>query len=401
MHRGVKVEGNTVQRRRLPSLRYAVLLPAALAAGPVAAQEREAVITRTVSVWQKDVDRLKQELIEQQNLERALYRMLVDVELRKRAIPADSQKAELQAQQQMLFSRMREASLEQGRLKRRIETMCATVRKPDGWLGVVTTGLQRRDTRTDGTTSVFFFEPPMVASVDPGSPAERVGVRAGDVLLELGGRRLLQSSIVFAELLRPGKPITIKLQRGGETVTFTPVVEPVPEVTVTPCSWVDPGVAYVIAPSATQAPRVVRVEGKNPDGSAKISYAFARARPARRDSGSVEGVVPSAVSGGVYAGPMVPMFSGAANSLVGLGLVALTSETSRALGVPHGILVNQVAPGPGRDAGLQGGDVLVSADSVELRSIRQLQTLISRSSDRRVTLVIVRDRKRETVQLRW
>jgi C-terminal processing protease CtpA/Prc len=396
MHRDVKVEGNAVPRRRVPSMRYAVLLPAALAAGPLAAQERDTVITRTVSVWQKDVDRLKQELIEQQNLERALYRMLVDVESRKRTNPADSQRAELQAQQQLLFGRMREASLEQGKLKRRIETMCATVRRPEGWLGVVTTGFQRQDTRTDGTTSVLFLEPPMVASVDPGSPAERVGVRSGDVLLELGGRRLLHSNIVFAELLRPGKEITIKLQRGGETVTLRPVVEPSPQVTATPCSWVDPSFEYVLAPSRAQTPRVVRIQGKNPDGSPKSIYGFASAR---RDSGAVVGLAPSNVS--VYAGPMVPMFSGSANSLVGLGLVALTSETSRALGVPHGILVNQVAPGPGRDAGLQGGDVLVSADSVELRSIRQLQTLISRSSDRRVTLVIVRDRKRETVQLRW
>ena len=88
--------------------------------------------------------------------------------------------------------------------------------------------------------------------------------------------------------------------------------------------------------------------------------------------------------------------------MVGLQLVVLGSESSRVLGVQYGILVNQVAPGtPGREAGLQGGDVLISADSVELRSIGMLQRVINRSSDRTVTLVIVRDRKKETVQLRW
>lgn len=398
MRNHVKREGNTAHRRRPAAARYAYLLPAALFAGPLAAQlPREAVVTRTVSAWQKDVDRLKQELITQQSLERSLYRRLTEVEMRKRSIAADSQRAELEVESQVLFGRMLEASLEQGRIKRRIETLCAAVRKPEGWLGVFTTGFQLQDKRGDGTTYIRFLEPPVVASVDPGSPAERVGVRAGDVLLEIGGQRLLNTNVVFAELLRPGREIVIKLQRGGETVTFQPTVEPRPDVTATPCSWVDPGTAYVLAPMPAQAPTVVRVEGRNPDGTPKSTYAFARLR---RDSGAVGGVAPATTSG-VFAGPMAQWYSGGASSLAGLQLVVLSNESSRAFGVPHGILVNQVAPGPGRDAGLQGGDVLVSADSVDLRSIRQLASVISRASDRRVTLLIVRDRKRETLQLRW
>ena len=102
------------------------------------------------------------------------------------------------------------------------------------------------------------------------------------------------------------------------------------------------------------------------------------------------------------AGPMVSQFTGGANSLAGVQLLALSPESSRRFGVEHGILVNQVAPGtPGRKAGLQGGDILISADSVDIRSIQQLQRVIYNASDRVVTLVIMRDRKRETVQLRW
>ena len=91
-----------------------------------------------------------------------------------------------------------------------------------------------------------------------------------------------------------------------------------------------------------------------------------------------------------------------ATSLAGLQLLVLSVESSRVLGVSHGILVNQVAPGtPGREAGLRGGDVLVMADSVELRSIGHLQRVLRQSADRNVTLVVIRDRKKETVQLRW
>lgn len=381
------------------AMRYSFLLPAALVAMPVAAQlPRDSVVARTVSTWQADVDRLKQELITQRNIELALLQMFAEVETRKRspAVP-DSLRFELQAQSQLVLGKMREASQEQLKLRRRIETLCATVRMPEGWLGVVTTGVQLKETRGDGLIIIRFLEPPVVASVDPGSPADRVGVRAGDVLVELGGQRLMGSRVVFAELLRPGRELPIKLRRGDETVTLVPTVQPLPNVTTTPCAMVDPATAFVMAPTPAQAPSFVRVE-TGPAGERKYSYGFTKAR---RDSSADARAVPSTV-GAVYAGPMVGLFGGGANSLAGVQLMALSTESSRALGVANGILVNQVLPGtPGHLAGLQGGDILVSADSVELRSIRQLQTVISRSSDRVVTLVIVRDKKRETVQLRW
>lgn len=392
---------NSLTQTRRSSLAklYSLLLPAALVAMPVPAQQpRDSVVARTVSTWQKDVDQLKQELINQRRLELALFQMLAEVETRKRAaaIP-DSQRFQLQAQSQLLFGKLHQASQDQLKLRRRIETLCEAVKKPAGWIGVNTTGVQMKETRSDGLTIIRFLEPPVVASVDPGSPADRVGLRAGDVLVEIGGQRLLGSGVVFAELLRPGRELPIKLRRGGETVTLVPTVEPLPNVTTTPCAMVDPATAFVVAPTPAQAPSFIRVETA-PSGERRYSYRFATAN---RDSSGDVRPVPSTV-GAVYAGPMVGLYGGGANSLAGVQLMALSTESSRALGVANGILVNQVLPGtPGHEAGLRGGDILVSADSVELRSIRQLQTVISRASDRVVTLVIMREKKRETVQLRW
>ena len=121
----------------------------------------------------------------------------------------------------------------------------------------------------------------------------------------------------------------------------------------------------------------------------------------RTDSGAV--VAPVAVSGGgVVAGPMVGLFGGGANSLAGLQLMALSPEASRSMGLSHGIFVNHVMAGtPGHEAGLRGGDILILGDSVDLRSIQQLASVMRRATDRVVTLVVVRDKKRETVQLRW
>lgn len=393
MYRGV----NSMSRKSgfRHGLRLA-LLPASLVAVSASAQQRDSVVARVVtSSWQNDVDRLRQELVTQRKLELEFQRMLGTLETKMRIAAADAQRAELQAQSQLLFGRLREAGIEQFRLRRQLETLCAGVRRPEGWLGVATTGIQLLDRRGDGTTFVRFLEPPVVASVDPGSPADRVGLRAGDVLVEIGGKRLLHSNVVFAELLRPGEKIAVKFKRGSDEMTLLPLVEPLPEVTVTPCSWVDAGTDYVLQPMPAQA---VRVQIENtPDGTRRVAYAYPRQR---RDSGVVAatGAAP-AVN---FAGPMASFYPGGASSLAGLQLIPLNPESSRAFGVSHGLFVNLVLPGtPGREAGLQGGDVLVSADSVDLRSIGTLQRVINRATDRRVTLVIVRDRKRETIQLAW
>lgn len=382
--------------------RYAGLLPAMLVAAPLAAQQpRDSVAPRftTVSTWQKDVDRLRDELMAKRRMELEFQRTLATLQLQMRRADADSQRAELQAQSQLVFVQLRNANQEQLRLRSRLESLCAAVKKPKGWLGVVTSGYQIVENRDDGTSFVRFLEPPVVASVDPGSPAERVGVRAGDVLVELAGRRLLQANISFAELLQPGERIVVKLQRGGEVLTLTPVVEASSEVTMTPCSF-DIATQYAIAPTPSQA-MVVRVDTSG--GTRKYSYAYpARARRDTVSEVATTVAQPVGQAGALYASPMTGFFSGGGSPMAGLQLMALGQETSRAFGISHGILVNQVMPGtPGRDAGLMGGDILLSADSVDLRSVLTLQRVINRAADRRVTLVILRDKKRETVVYKW
>jgi C-terminal processing protease CtpA/Prc len=381
------------KRRQVLTARLLMLLPVSFAAIPAKAQERDTVIVRRASSWQFEVDRLKQELLYQRNLESQFQRKFTEIEMRRQAALADSQ-PKLLAQSQLMYSQWQEAALEQRKIARRLETLCETVRMPEGWLGVVTTGMQIENKRTDGTKVIRFLEPPIVASVDPGSPAERVGVRAGDVLVEVGGQRVLQQNIVFADLLHPGREIVLKLQRDGDVVALKATVEQMPEaLTTNSCARVDIAAGYFLSPARAQSPNVVRTRTGAQGGG---GYAYTYSSEARRDTNGVRGAVAAPT-----AGPMVGMFGGV-NSLAGLQLITLSTESSRALGVEHGILINQVLQGtPGREAGLRGGDVLLSADSVELRSIGMLQRVIRNSADRRVTLVIVRDRKRETVQLKW
>lgn len=391
MKRSVMSPNRRSLRRRLPL----ALLPVTMVAAPVSAQQRDTVVARQVSTWQTDVDRLRQELMNQRRMELEMTRTLGSLQARFRRVPSDSSR-NIEAQFQLAFSKREEAKAEQLRLRQQIETLCSTVQKPEGWLGVYTTGFTAIDRQGDGQKIVRFMEKPVVESVDPGSPADRVGLRAGDVLVEMGGKALLHNDIVFAELLRPGERVAVKVLRGRELVTVMPLVEPAPDaLSASPCSWVDASITYVMAPMPGQEPTIVRVQ---PPAEAP-RYAFSL--PRRKDSSATPTTAPAPPSG-VFAGPMAQFFSGGVNPVAGLQLVQLSQESSRAFGVTHGLLVNSVLPGtPGREAGLEGGDVILVADSVEVRSIGALQRVISRSRDRTVTLVVVRERKQENVTLRW
>ena len=386
------------RRHALRQLPWA-LLPVFFAA-PASAQQRDTVVARTVSTWQKDVDQLKQEWIFRQKQEIEWQNMLAKLEASWRMAAADTQRTRLLAESQWVMGRLHETNTAQLKIRDRLETLCADVRKPEGWIGVVTTGVSLLERRGDGPPIVRFLEPPVVASIDPGSPADRAGLRAGDVLLEMGGQRLLQTNVVFSDLLRPGERIVVKFQRGDDVVSVTPVVETNPDAAVAPCGWVDLGTAYMVRPMPAQGPTIVVT--KSPDGTTKYAYAYAKR--ARKDSGEVVATtqVAPATGGAVFAGPMTQFFSQGANSLAGLQLMVLSTESSKALGVTHGILVNQVLPGtPGREAGLKGGDILIMADSQELRSIPALQRVIRNAADRTVMLVVMRDRKKVNVEYRW
>jgi S1-C subfamily serine protease len=58
----------------------------------------------------------------------------------------------------------------------------------------------------------------LLTGVRPGSPAERAGLAAGDVLLRVGATRLLSlQDLAFAlRSSRPGDDVEVEWERGGE-----------------------------------------------------------------------------------------------------------------------------------------------------------------------------------------
>lgn len=388
-----------------------VALAAMLVGGwatPVFAQDSVRVVP--VSDWQRTIERMTRELVAQRNREAEFLRQLQFLELRVQQAPNDSTRSVFRAQSQAMFGQLREATSNQIRLRRTLESMCNQVRKPAGWLGVVTTGVSVVDKQVDGPQVVRYLEPPMVESVDPGSPADRVGIRTGDVLIEMAGQPLLRRDIVFAELLRPGDTIMVKLQRGARTFTLSPMVEEMPSsLSGTPCPWVDANTAYVLAPSAPSGAFAGTIRMASPKGGG--AGGTVRVRQGG-DSNTVAAVAVGENQLGRYnvISPMPTLFSASANPaavqvVAGVQLVPMNEELGKAFGVDKGLLVLEVLQGtPGREAGIKVGDVLLDANEVVLTSAVTLSRAISRvaSTTRTVTLTVLRaNKKRETLTLKW
>jgi S1-C subfamily serine protease len=75
-----------------------------------------------------------------------------------------------------------------------------------------------------GTVPDFAFAGPgvRVAGVTPGSPAEKAGVREGDVLLQVDGKDVSDLA-GFSGILRglsPGQTVKAVLRRGSDTVAL-------------------------------------------------------------------------------------------------------------------------------------------------------------------------------------
>ena len=71
--------------------------------------------------------------------------------------------------------------------------------------------------------------PPKVAGVVEGGPADRAGIREGDVLLLLDGHSFVGEDGGRAlGRLGPGRPLTLQYLKGGETLTTTTITPRAP-----------------------------------------------------------------------------------------------------------------------------------------------------------------------------
>jgi len=92
-----------------------------------------------------------------------------------------------------------------------------------GWIGV---GVQDLNPELAESFQLPDTKGVLIASVMPGSPAAKAGIRPGDVLLALDGSSLSDSSVMLNVIaaVPPGKPAAVKLLRRGASIELKVVV---------------------------------------------------------------------------------------------------------------------------------------------------------------------------------
>jgi S1-C subfamily serine protease len=250
----------------------------------------------------------------------------------------------------------------------------AAVQMPTGWLGVMLSDEGTFDER--GTA--FFEGYPVVSEVEPESPAAKAGVRPGDILMSFNSHDMRGGIVQLHHWLKPGAAFKLQLRRNdGVRVVEGVLGRP-------PVGWrrrvdlaLKPSQAFEQRAQSPSRPPIVldqrvRVTAPSPT----------RVPPA---------LIPAFTFGaGVYP-------------FAGMEFTALNDDIAEVLRVKReGVFVaNVVEETPARIAGLKGGDVLLYADDLKLETPLDLVDAIAEAEDRTLRLRIVRNRKPQTLTLRW
>ncbi|MGQ0648571.1 MAG: PDZ domain-containing protein [Gemmatimonadaceae bacterium] len=388
--------GRRVTGERSRALAIALVLFVPCLSGAQQPDSTRMTIVRAVTPFEIEVERLARTLVSyrQRSLRLAGTKEQLQVSLRSGDLP-DGERGALITQLRFVDAQL--ASLEATRLglRRELEQLCAPSRQTEGWMGITFQSNFVVDMTREGVQLTRFNGHPAIESVEPNSPAEKAGVRRGDVLLSLAGRDLEDAAVVFQELLKPGARLSLRLRRGLETKMLSMTVEPRPADFQPTCAWEDDLIASALSP----VPGGLRVKVLPlPPGTA-IGRVNGFQFETRGDGRRV--IVRSPDEGNqplfVFSSP------GSADWAAGAQLAVLNGDLAKLAGVDRGVFVVDVARrSPAAQSGLRGGDVIVSAEGRALTGpgvLRQL--MMDRAESKELTLQVVRLKKSETIVLKW
>lgn len=242
---------------------------------------------------------------------------------------------------------------------------------PKGWVGVViTTGI---GTMTE-SGAMTFTDYPTIESIDPGSPAEKAGLHAGDLLISINAQDFRRNPIPMGSLLMPGRRIVFRYRR--DDVERTSAME----VAVRPANAPPGYEKVVIIGPAPREKETQRAQGMN--------------RNVR---------TPVPVPSGMLLAPM-PFGTGTPSiGIAGAELTQLNDGLRDVLKVKgEGVFVINVMIGtPAGASGLRSGDVIVRAAEEAIQNPGELIRLMRAASDHTLMLRILRKQKAQELTLRW
>lgn len=367
--------------------------------------QQRRVVVREASAFEQEVDRLVQELLLKKRTSLGLLGNLQELQLALRtdAVPEPS-RAQAENTVRQLRARLTALESDGARIQRRLNDICAADRKPEGWVGIYYSASASALREDDGRVVMRFVDYPGIESVEPGSPADKAGVRAGDRIMSMAGRDLRNAEIDFTPLLRPGTRIPFKVRRGMESKLLTVTVEPRPDGFSTPCPWIDERIAAAMSPMQMMVTVTTEdgVVAPNAGGQRVVVHRVGPS-PATPPSATSPVVAPAPPTAPLP--PLPPMGNGVSASTIVFGgaqFVAVGPELAEALGVERGMLVVSAGRGsPADQSGLRAGDVILSADGQTVSSPLVFLQAVEESSRHEVRLQILRRRKPLTLTLKW
>jgi serine protease Do len=237
-------------------------------------------------------------------------------------------------------------------------------------IGITVEDLEESDNKQAGSGVV-------VGTVDSGGPADKAGMKAGDVITEFDGDRV-RTVRQFQRLVQeaaPGRSVPVAVARGGQRVTLN--------VTPDASSIGDGfGMRYLDVPGL---PRPAIPAPPSPPSAP---------RPPRSPLPAAPPAFDNFFSGD---GPFL-MVTG--RSRLGITSEALSSQLADYFGVKDGALVKSVQDGSAAaKAGIKAGDVITSINGSRVYDPSDISRAITRMDDgAEFTVDVVRDHKTQTLK---
>jgi serine protease Do len=216
----------------------------------------------------------------------------------------------------------------------------------------------------------------VVGSVTPGGPAEKAGIKSGDVITEFDGERV-RSVRQFSRLVQettPDRDVAIVLSRGGQRVNATVTPE-----RRAPAGELD---------SLLDLPRITR-PGRIPTPPTPPSAP----RPARPPAF----LVPDMRLDQFDAPGLLRLWN---THGIGVTIESIDDQLAQYFGVKEGVLVKSVVDeSPAQKAGVKAGDVITAFNGSKVYDASDLTRAIDRlEADADFTVDVMRDRKPQSLK---